>query len=98
MRLLLIEDDERIGQFTSEGLREAGYSVDWAQDGEGGLLYSAQFAYDVIVLDLMLPKIDGWQLLDKLRNHGIKTPILVLTARDAVQDRVRGLYAGADDY
>jgi DNA-binding response OmpR family regulator len=98
MRLLLIEDEERIGRFTSEGLREAGHVVDWAQDGVQGLAYAAQSTYDVIVMDLMLPRLDGWELLPKLRNQGVKTPILVLTARDAVQDRVRGLYAGADDY
>jgi DNA-binding response OmpR family regulator len=98
MRLLLIEDDERIGKFTSEGLREAGHLVEWAQDGEQGLAYARQYLYDVIVLDLLLPKMDGWDVMQKLRNGGVKTPILVLTARDAVQDKVRGLYSGADDY
>lgn len=98
MRLLLVEDEEGIGKFICQGLREAGHTVDWVQDGDKGLDHAANLDYDIVVLDLMLPKMDGLQLLPRLRDYGVKTPILVLTARDAVEDRVRGLNAGADDY
>lgn len=98
MKLLLIEDEEGIGKFICQGLQEVGHHIDWAQDGEQGLAYAVQLGYDVIVLDLMIPRITGLQLLRMLRAHGVKTPILVLTARDAIQDRVLGLNTGADDY
>jgi DNA-binding response OmpR family regulator len=98
MRLLLVEDEDGIGKFVSQGLREAGHRVDWARDGEKGLDYALDAEYDVIVLDIMLPKMDGLQLLQQLRKRDVKTPILILTARDAVEDRVTGLNTGADDY
>ncbi|MBZ0301225.1 MAG: response regulator transcription factor [Anaerolineae bacterium] len=98
MRLLLVEDEDGIGKFICQGLREAGHTVDWVQDGQQGWEYALGTVYDVIILDLMLPKKDGFELLHELRNSAVKTPILCLTARDAVEDRVRGLNAGADDY
>jgi DNA-binding response OmpR family regulator len=98
MRVLLVEDESGIAQFISQGLNEAGYAIDVATDGEEGLDYALAAEYDIIILDIMLPKIDGLQLLRKLRTQGLKTPVLLLTARDAIEDRVRGLDAGADDY
>jgi DNA-binding response OmpR family regulator len=98
MRVLLVEDEPGIAQFISQGLKEAGYATDIATDGQEGLDYAASAEYDIIVLDIMLPQMDGLQVLRKLRSQGLKTPVLLLTARDAVEDRVRGLDAGADDY
>lgn len=98
MRLLLIEDEESIGKFIYQGLREAGHNVDWVTNGNDGLAYALSAEFDVLILDIMLPDMDGWQVLDELRRRRMKTPILCLTARDSVEDRVRGLNAGADDY
>lgn len=98
MRLLLIEDEDGIGRFICQGFREAGHTVDWVTDGEAGLHYALSTQYDMIVLDLMLPKRDGLEVLQDLRSRSVKTPVLILTARDAVDDRVRGLNSGADDY
>jgi DNA-binding response OmpR family regulator len=98
VRLLLVEDEEGIGKFICQGLREASHIVDWAKNGEKGLEFALDSEYDVIILDIMLPQMDGLQLLGELRHHDIKTPILCLTARDTVEDRVRGLNTGADDY
>jgi len=98
MRLLLVEDEEGIGKFISQGLVEASHGVDWVRTGEDGFDYALAADYDVIILDIMLPRMDGFQLLQEIRDRGIKTPILCLTARDAVEDRVRGLNTGADDY
>lgn len=98
MRVLVIEDEPDIAQFLFQGLGEAGYAVDLAQDGLNALDYFRAVEYDLIVLDLMLPKIDGLSLLTELRSRGIQIPVLVLTARDAVKDRIQGLDAGADDY
>jgi len=97
MRLLVIEDDPLLLHSLSEGLREELYAVDTAADGEEGLGKARETDYDCIVLDGMLPGIDGWELLARLRREK-KTPVLMLTARDAVPDRIRGLDAGADDY
>ena len=97
MRLLVIEDDPLLLHSLSEGLREELYAVDTAVDGEEGLGKARETDYDCIVLDGMLPGIDGWELLARLRREK-KTPVLMLTARDAVPDRIRGLDAGADDY
>ncbi len=97
MRALVIEDDARIAGFLRRGLREEGYAVEVAGDGEEGLRTALTEPCDVIVLDLMLPKLDGVSVLKRLRRER-STPVLILTARDAVEDRVQGLNAGADDY
>ncbi|MGL4622977.1 response regulator [Chroococcidiopsis sp.] len=97
MRVLVIEDEPGIAQFIRQGLNEAGYAVDVASDGQAGLNYALAAEYDVIVLDIMLPQMDGLQVLRQMRSR-IKTPVLLLTARDTVEDRVKGLDAGADDY
>ncbi|REK08208.1 MAG: DNA-binding response regulator [Planctomycetota bacterium] len=97
MRVLVIEDETELLGVLVQALREEGYAVDAAADGEEGLFRAQSWNYDALVLDLMLPKIDGWQLLETLRRDK-KTPVLVLTARDALDDRVRGLDGGADDY
>ena len=98
MRVLVVEDELQIAQFIRQGLTEAGYAVDLAMDGQEGQAYTRAAAYDVIVLDLMLPKLSGLAVLKQLRERGIITPVLLLTARDAIEDRVAGLDAGADDY
>jgi DNA-binding response OmpR family regulator len=98
MRVLVVEDEPDIAQFISQGLDEAGYAVDLAQDGVAGLDYCLAVQYDLILLDIMLPKIDGLHLLKELRHRNMQTPVLVLTARDALDDRIKGLDAGADDY
>jgi DNA-binding response OmpR family regulator len=98
MRVLVVEDELQIAQFIRQGLTEAGYAVDLAMDGQEGQAYTRAAAYDVIVLDLMLPKLSGLAVLKQLRERGITTPVLLLTARDAIEDRVAGLDAGADDY
>jgi DNA-binding response OmpR family regulator len=98
MRVLIIEDDSAIRTFLVRGLTEEGFAVDHAAEGEDGHFKASDPAYDLIVLDLNLPKMDGLTLLRDLRAKGMTTPVLVLTARDAVAERVRGLDAGADDY
>jgi two-component system OmpR family response regulator len=98
MRVLIVEDDLDISQMLTRGLTEEGFAVDVARDGAEGAHKAAQPVYDVIVLDLMLPQIDGLAVLRGLRGRGQTTPVLVLTARDAIADRIRGLDAGADDY
>ena len=98
MRALLVEDDETISEFVARGLREAGFAVDCAADGEAGLDAALSQPYDVAVLDVMLPKRDGLSVIDELRRRGIETPVLILSARRSVDDRVRGLQAGGDDY
>jgi len=98
MRLLLIEDDERIADAVSEDLSDQNYTVDVVYDGQAGWEYAEITPYDLILLDVMLPKLDGITLCRRLRQMGIHTPILLITARDAISDRVLGLDAGADDY
>jgi DNA-binding response OmpR family regulator len=98
MRVLVVEDEASIANFVRRGLSEAGYAVDMARDGEEGLAYALAAEYDLLVLDIMLPGMDGLALLGKLRERGVKTPTLMLTARDTVEDRIEGLDAGADDY
>jgi len=98
MRALVVEDYAPVCKAVTEGLAENGFAVDSAADGEEGLWYAQQNPYDVIVLDLMLPKLDGLTVLGRLRGAGARVPVLLLTARDGVDDRVRGLDAGADDY
>ncbi len=98
MRILVIEDEAGIAQFIRQGLTEAGYAVDVAEDGEKGLAYARSVEYDAILLDIQLPGLDGLRLLRTLRAEQNQTPVLLLTARDAVDDRVAGLDSGADDY
>ncbi|MDD5093261.1 MAG: response regulator transcription factor [Dehalococcoidia bacterium] len=98
MRILVVEDESNIALFVKRGLIEAGYSVDLAQDGNSGLEFAISYTYDVIVLDIMLPGKDGISIVRELRSRGIKTPVIFLTARDTVEDRVLGLEMGADDY
>ncbi len=98
MRLLFIEDDAMIRDSVSSGLRHDGFTVDTVADGSAGMLALKNHAYDLLLLDLGLPRIDGISLLTMLRQQGNLIPVLILTARDAVADRVKGLNAGADDY
>lgn len=98
MRLLMVEDSERLRRWTCRGLRDAGFSVDAAADGDEGLQLATANDYDVLILDLMLPGIDGLSLLRMLREAGNKTHVLILTAKDTIDDRVHGLNQGADDY
>ncbi len=98
MRILLIEDEIGIAQFISQGLTEAGYVVDIANNGQEGKQSILAIAYDMVILDLMLPKIDGFNLLTEIRKQKIVTPVLVLTAKQNIEDRVKGLDCGADDY
>src|SRR5579872_5854048 len=98
MRVLLVEDDASIGSFILRGLKEAGFAVDHAADGDAGLLMASDQPYDAAIVDVMLPKRDGLSLIDELRRRGISTPVLILSARRSVDDRVRGLQAGGDDY
>lgn len=98
MRILLVEDEPRVSNFIIKGLRGQSYAVDLAVDGEEALFKVGINDYDVIILDVMLPVKDGFQVCYELRNQGVKTPVLMLTARDGVEDRVRGLDTGADDY
>jgi two-component system OmpR family response regulator len=97
MRILVVEDEPDLLRSLAQALREEGYAVDTATEGEDGLFKAENWGYDAIVLDIMLPKLDGWEVLERLRNTK-RTPILLLTARDQVRDRVRGLDSGADDY
>jgi two-component system, OmpR family, response regulator len=98
VRVLLVEDDETIAGFVEKGLREAGYAVDHAADGRDGLERALTQPYDAAVVDVMLPGLDGLALIDTLRARGVRTPVLILSARRSVDDRVRGLQAGGDDY
>src|SRR6266516_175857 len=98
MYVLLVEDDPRVARVVERALAEAGHRVDVAHDGAEGLLRAESGAYDLIVLDVLLPELDGIEVARRVRRGRIRTPILMLTARDAVDDRVRGLDAGADDY
>jgi DNA-binding response OmpR family regulator len=98
MRILVVEDEDAIAAFLAEGLDKAGYAVDRAANGAEALHWTAIAPYDLILLDLMLPDMDGCAVCARLRSQGVRTPILMLTARDAIQDRVGGLDSGADDY
>jgi two-component system OmpR family response regulator len=97
MRILIVEDEPDLLRALAQAFREEGYAVDTATDGEDSLFKAESWEYDAIVLDVMLPKLDGWEVLRRLRKTK-KTPVLMLTARDQTRDRVRGLDAGADDY
>lgn len=98
MRVLVIEDDSAMAGYLERGLRESGYAVDVAADGPSGLHQARSESYDAVLLDVMLPGLDGLSLVRRLRDEGSPTPVLMLTARDTVTDRVKGLDAGADDY
>jgi len=98
VKVLVVEDDRTVGQFVQRGLEEQRYTVDLVADGKAGLERGSQGAYDVIVLDLRLPEISGVEVLRMLRDRGIDTPVLVLTAQDAVESKVQALRTGADDY
>ena len=98
MRALVVEDDSTIAEFVGRGLREAGFAVDHETDGESGLRAALGTPYDVAIVDVMLPQRDGLSLIDELRRRHVATPVLILSARRSVDDRVRGLQAGGDDY
>jgi DNA-binding response OmpR family regulator len=98
MRLLLVEDDPTIAEFVNKGLREAGFAVDHAADGITALERATREPYDASIVDVMLPRMDGLTLIDALRARGIRMPVLILSAKRSVDDRVRGLQAGGDDY
>jgi len=97
-RILVIEDEKKTAAFLAKGLREAGFAVDVAIDGETGLKQARATKFDLLIVDIMLPHKDGWDVVAELRRDEIRTPILFLTARDSVRDRVKGLELGADDY
>ncbi len=98
MRLLVIEDDRTIASFLVKGLQEAGFAVDHAEDGRTGLALASTEPYDAAVVDVMLPGLDGLSVIEDLRRRKVRTPVLILSARQSVDDRVRGLQAGGDDY
>jgi two-component system, OmpR family, copper resistance phosphate regulon response regulator CusR len=98
MKILIVEDERKTGDYLKQGLSEAGFVADVARDGVDGLHLALTDDYDLMVLDVMLPKLDGWQVLQEIRQKGKHMPVLFLTARDQVEDRVKGLEFGADDY
>src|SRR6202158_1512747 len=98
MKVLIIEDEAKTAAYLKKGLTESGFVVDVASDGQAGLHQALDNAYDVIVCDVMLPRVDGWSILSRLREGAVAVPVILLTARDAVPDRVKGLELGADDY
>lgn len=98
MQILVVEDDVRLAQALCRILEESGYNTDAVHDGQSGLDYAESDIYDVIILDVMLPKMDGFTVVSNLRRAGVNTPVLLLTARDAVPDKICGLDSGADDY
>jgi two-component system OmpR family response regulator len=98
MRILVVEDDKKIASFVVNGLKQSGFAVDHSADGEDALFRAQTVAYDAAVVDLMLPKLDGLSLIQRLRAEGVRTPMLILSAKTSVDDRVHGLQAGGDDY
>jgi len=98
MNLLVVEDDPVLGKALQRGLNEAGHQCEWVRNGRKGLEEARSQRFDAVVLDLMLPDLDGVEIMKSLRNEGIRTPVLMLTAMGSVEDRVKGLKAGADDY
>jgi DNA-binding response OmpR family regulator len=98
MRVLVVEDDKKIASFVMNGLRQAGFAVDHAGDGEEGVHLAMHESYDAAVIDIMLPRLDGLSLIDEIRRSGVTTPVLILSAKRTVDDRVKGLEAGGDDY
>ena len=98
MRILLIEDDLKLASFIVKGLKEAGFAVDHCADGEDGLHMATNEPYDAAIVDIMLPKLDGFTLIDELRKRKITTPVIILSAKRSVEDRIKGLQTGSDDY
>jgi two-component system copper resistance phosphate regulon response regulator CusR len=98
MHILIVEDEQKTARYLQKGLSENGFVVDTAADGETGLLLASERAYDLLLLDVMLPRRDGWSVLCELRRAGSATPVIFLTARDPIEERVKGLELGADDY
>ncbi len=98
MKILIVEDEHKAGEYLQKGLIESGYVVDLVHDGVDGLYHATSEEYDLILLDIMLPKLDGWQVLNTLRSSGIHIPVIMLTAKEQVEDRVRGFELGANDY
>src|SRR5262245_43576256 len=98
MRILVVEDDGKIASFVVNGLKQSGYAVDRCADREEGLARAQAISYDALIMDVMLPKLDGLSAIQELRAHGVRAPVLVLSAKASVDDRVRGLQAGGDDY
>ena len=98
MKILIVEDEPKTGEYLRQGLNEAGFVADLAANGSDGLHLALHGEYDLVILDVMLPELDGWQVLASLRRRGLEMPVLFLTARDSVEDRVKGLELGADDY
>ena len=98
MRILLVEDDAKIASFVEKGLKAAGFAVDLAAEGETGLHLALTEPYDAAIIDIMLPKLDGLSLIQKMRQDNIQTPVIILSAKGSVDDRVKGLHSGSDDY
>lgn len=98
MRILIVEDDEKIASFVMRGMKEAGFAVDHAEDGEIGVHLALSQSYDAAIMDVMLPKLDGLTIIERMRQQRIDTPVIVLSAKRSVDDRVRGLHRGGDDY
>jgi two-component system OmpR family response regulator len=98
MRLLLIEDDQKISSFIIKGFKEAGFAIDKAFDGDSGLEMAVNFPYDAAIVDIMLPRLDGLSLIEELRRRNINMPVLILSAKRSLDDRIKGLQKGGDDY
>ena len=98
MRLLLVEDDKKLAGFVIKGLRQAGFAVDHSANGRDGLHLALTEAYDAAIMDIMVPGIDGLTIIEKMRGQGIQTPVIILSAKRSVDDRIRGLQTGSDDY
>lgn len=98
MRALIVEDDKKIASFVFKGLKQAGFAVDYVTNGEDGLHLAKTEPYDVAIIDIMLPKLDGLSLIEKLRQRKINTPVIILSAKQSVDDRIKGLQTGSDDY
>jgi two-component system OmpR family response regulator len=98
MRILVVEDDKKIASLIAQGFRQAGFAVDHAIDGEDGLHLALTEPYDACIIDIMLPKLDGLSLIDKMRHKNINTPVIILSAKRSIDDRIKGLQTGSDDY
>jgi two-component system OmpR family response regulator len=98
MRILLVEDDAKIASFIVKGLKAAGYAVDHARDGEEGLHLALSEPYDTAIIDIMLPKLDGLALIERMRSAKLRTPVIILSAKGSIDDRIKGLQTGGDDY